>query len=179
MSSEHTVVLFSLLPSLLSAILLSILQDTGTGTGAMLCMYIPCAYMPRCVYVCALALTWLNYGTHNLWTFVILFKVLCRYYSLKQGIWVYQAFRRKSLPLPSLSVNCTFPENQHGTRGWGAGVVGCETSRPTRTPHLSPYRPSDRPLERDGTNLSHKSFWILRVATTLLPLLMLWRRASE
>lgn len=41
-------------------------------------------------------LTWLNYGTHNLWTFVILFKVLCRYYSLKQGIWVYQAFRRKS-----------------------------------------------------------------------------------
>lgn len=59
MSSEHTVVLFSLLPSLLSAILLSmyILQDTGTGTGAMLCMYIPCAYMPRCVYVCALALT--------------------------------------------------------------------------------------------------------------------------
>lgn len=54
-------------------------------------------------------LTWLNYGTHNLWTFVILFKVLCRYYSLKQGIWVYQAFRRKSLPLPSLSVNCTFP----------------------------------------------------------------------
>lgn len=52
--------------------------------------------------------TWLNYGTHNLWTFVILFKVLCRYYSLKQGIWVYQAFRRKSLPLPSLSVNCTF-----------------------------------------------------------------------
>lgn len=64
-------------------------------------------------------LTWLNYGTHNLWTFVIPFKVLCRYYSLKQGIWVYQAFRRKSLPLPSLSVNCTFPANSTG-HGWVA-----------------------------------------------------------
>lgn len=68
--------------------------------------------------------TWLNYGTHNLWTFVILFKVLCRYYSLKQGIWVYQAFRRKSLPLPSLSVNCTFQrrtEDRYGRSAVSAG----------------------------------------------------------